>query len=144
MQFWKRAWWGTLMWSYLKFGPMVQDTSFKEKVYGRKTHDGRTAAGRRPITILKQFGSRSGLMLSRPWSWSKTVFNGYQHFHLKMLSADVSWCNQSLNNRYFNKQTAYRSLGAQWLSGRVLDLRPRGSGFEPHWCLCVVSLSKTH
>ena len=22
--------------------------------------------------------------------------------------------------------------GAQWLSGRVLDLRPRGRGFEPH------------
>ena len=32
-------------------------------------------------------------------------------------------------------------LGAQWLSGRVLDLRPKGQGFEPH---CVVSLSKTH
>ena len=23
-------------------------------------------------------------------------------------------------------------LGAQWLSGRVLDSRPRGRGFEPH------------
>ena len=31
-------------------------------------------------------------------------------------------------------------LGAQWLSGRVLDLRQRGHGFEPH---CVVSPSKT-
>ena len=30
--------------------------------------------------------------------------------------------------------------GAQSLSGRVLDWRPRGCGFEPH---CVVSLSKT-
>ena len=34
--------------------------------------------------------------------------------------------------------------GAQWLSGRVLDLRPRGHGFEPHRHHCVVSLSKTH
>ena len=34
--------------------------------------------------------------------------------------------------------------GAQWLSGRVLDLRPRGHRFEPHQCHCVVSLSKTH
>ena len=34
--------------------------------------------------------------------------------------------------------------GGQWLSGRVLDLRPRGSEFEPHLCHCVVSLSKTH
>ena len=31
---------------------------------------------------------------------------------------------------------------AQWLSGRVLDSRPKGRGFEPHWCHCVVSLSK--
>ena len=34
------------------------------------------------------------------------------------------------------------SLGAQWLSCRVLDSRPRGCGFEPHWRHCVVSLSK--
>ena len=34
------------------------------------------------------------------------------------------------------------SHGAQWLSGRVLDSRPRGRGFEPHWLYCVVSLSK--
>ena len=33
-------------------------------------------------------------------------------------------------------------LGAQWLSGRVLDSRPRGRGFEPHRRNCVVSLSK--
>ena len=33
-------------------------------------------------------------------------------------------------------------VGGQWLSGRVLDSRPRGRGFEPHWRHCVVSLSK--
>ena len=33
-------------------------------------------------------------------------------------------------------------MGAQWLSGRVLDSRPRGVGFEPHRRHCVVSLSK--
>ena len=33
-------------------------------------------------------------------------------------------------------------VGAEWLSGRVLDSRPRGRGFEPHWRHCVVSLSK--
>ena len=33
-------------------------------------------------------------------------------------------------------------LGAQWLSGRVLDSRPKGGGFEPHRRHCVVSLSK--
>ena len=34
------------------------------------------------------------------------------------------------------------NLGVQWLSGRVLDSRPRGCGFEPHRLHCVVSLSK--
>ena len=32
--------------------------------------------------------------------------------------------------------------GAQWLSGRALDSRPRGRGFEPHRRHCVVSFSK--
>ena len=32
--------------------------------------------------------------------------------------------------------------GGQWLSRRVLGLRPKGPGFEPHQCHCVVSLSK--
>ena len=32
--------------------------------------------------------------------------------------------------------------GAQWLSGRVLDSRPRGHGFESHRRHCVESLSK--
>ena len=32
--------------------------------------------------------------------------------------------------------------GAQWLSGRVLDLRQRGCGFEPHRRRCVVVLEQ--
>ena len=32
--------------------------------------------------------------------------------------------------------------GVQWLSGRVLDLRPRGCGFEPHCRHCVVVLEQ--
>ena len=32
--------------------------------------------------------------------------------------------------------------GAQWLSGRVLDSRPRGRGFEPHRHHCVVVLEQ--
>ena len=32
-------------------------------------------------------------------------------------------------------------MGAQWLSGRVLDWRPRGRRFEPHQHHCFVSLS---
>ena len=32
------------------------------------------------------------------------------------------------------------SEGVQWLSGRVLDMRPRGRGFLPLWHHCVVVL----
>ena len=32
--------------------------------------------------------------------------------------------------------------GAQWLSGRMFDSRPRGRRFQPHQRHCVVSLSK--
>ena len=35
-----------------------------------------------------------------------------------------------------------RKMGAQWLSGRVLDSRPKGCGFEPHWRHCVVVLEQ--
>ena len=33
-------------------------------------------------------------------------------------------------------------MGAQWLSGRVLDSRPKGLGFEPHRRHCVVVLEQ--
>ena len=32
--------------------------------------------------------------------------------------------------------------GAQWLSGRVLDSRPKGRRFEPHQGHCVVVLEQ--
>ena len=35
-----------------------------------------------------------------------------------------------------------KNMGAQWLSGRVLDSGPKGRVFEPHRRHCVVSLSK--
>ena len=33
-------------------------------------------------------------------------------------------------------------VGEQWLSGRVLDSRPKGRGFEPHRRHCVVVLEQ--
>ena len=33
-------------------------------------------------------------------------------------------------------------MGAQWLSGRVLDLRPKGRGFKPHRRHCAVVLEQ--
>ena len=33
-------------------------------------------------------------------------------------------------------------MGAQWLSGRVHDSRPRGRRFEPHRCHCIVLMGR--
>ena len=54
--------------------------------------------------------------------------------------------NQSVAFMIRDLQTyhAYTFTGQIQLSGGVLDSRPRGRGFEPHWCHCVVSLGKTH
>ena len=32
--------------------------------------------------------------------------------------------------------------GAQWFSGGVLDMRPKGRGLEPYWRHCVVVLEQ--
>ena len=59
-------------------------------------------------------------------------------------------------NLYFEARFAYDSCiflqqwqevykvtaGAQWLSGRVLDTRPKGCGFELHRRHCVVILEQ--
>ena len=41
-----------------------------------------------------------------------------------------------------NLNSTTTCVGAKWLSGRVLDSRPKGRGFEPRRRHCVVSLSK--
>ena len=50
---------------------------------------------------------------------------------------------------YFSSRTSFAKIedkkvigGAQWLSGRVLDSRPKGRGFEPHRRHCVVVLEQ--
>ena len=50
--------------------------------------------------------------------------------------------NRFQANVWSLKTKQAKQMGAQWLSGRVLDSRPKGRGFEPHWRHCVVSLSK--
>ena len=46
-----------------------------------------------------------------------------------------------IDNSNFRSLLEHRHLG-QWLSGRVLDLRLRVFGFEPHLRHCIVPLSK--
>ena len=42
----------------------------------------------------------------------------------------------------YEQEIPQSQMGAQWLSGRVLDLRSKGRGLEPFRRHCVVSLSK--
>ena len=48
-------------------------------------------------------------------------------------------CTCTLKDRVHTQTT----MGEQWLSCRVLDLRPRGRGFEPHRRHCVVVKTRT-
>ena len=62
---------------------------------------------------------------------------------LTKLASDI---NKFISCCFFNDTRIYYEmrdipaifLGAQWLSDRVLDSRPRGRGFEPHRRHCVV------
>ena len=76
-----------------------------------------------------------------------TLINGSVLVHenlILMALWRVSLCICALTRAFASQIHKAWMLGAQWLSGRVLDSRPRGRGFEPHRRHCVVSLSKTH
>ena len=47
-----------------------------------------------------------------------------------------------LNANFIAYNLRKKNEGAQWLSGRVLDSRPKGRGFEPHRRHCVVVLEQ--
>ena len=47
--------------------------------------------------------------------------------------------SENVKNKY---EFFFFLKGAQWLSGRVLDSKLGGCGFEPHWGHCVVVLEQ--
>ena len=55
------------------------------------------------------------------------------------ISKPMLLCTWLSTNRDLFK---YSTMGAQWLSGRALDSRPKGRGFEPHLRHCVVVLEQ--
>ena len=95
--------------------------------------------------------------------WYFTIINrsGFKirvlYWKLYFLSLNLNiWCGYSKETSQWDgsfehpkhmfklRDKKIETKGAQWLSGRVLDSRPRGPGFEPHRRHCFVSLSKTH
>ena len=55
---------------------------------------------------------------------------------------DLPFFKNSKKSMYHYHLVIKQNQGAQWLSGRVLDSKPRGHGFEPHWRQCVVVLEQ--
>ena len=70
--------------------------------------------------------------------------------HLEFLSLKGGWPGLSESTLFkmpgvgnlMSRLNYNDQQGAQWLSGRVLDSKPKGSGFEPHRRHCVVVLEQ--
>ena len=55
----------------------------------------------------------------------------------------VSIGGSESNHNFMLKKLLYWIYeGAQWVSGRVLDSRQRGRGFNPQRCHCIVVLEQ--
>ena len=83
------------------------------------------------LIYLHQISSISEVLLSQKFACAR--------FH------DNKTLTKFLNLQYskdFNKCIIIIIKGAQWLSGRVLDSRPRGHGFVPQRRHCVVVLEQ--
>ena len=64
-----------------------------------------------------------------------------QGFHVFLANLMHIFLYKGLNCPFVLGDIEKIPFRAQWVSGRVLDSRPKSRGFEPH---CVVSLSKSH
>ena len=92
--------------------PKASDKTFQEKLY--TNHLGKSKNFNKPVR------SRKG--------------GADAHFELGHYAGAVSFLLLNLTHIKYH--------GVQWLSGRVLDSRPKGSRFEPHLCHCVVVLEQ--
>ena len=59
-----------------------------------------------------------------------------------MLQCSIIWLKKKTKNKEEMQSWQISIQGAHRLSGRVLDSRPNGRGFEPHRSHCVVVLEQ--
>ena len=95
--------------------------------------------------------SLTGITVLCPWarhinpSWVLVQPRKTRPFISGRLLMELKESNQTKSKNVFFCSVSIFTLflkGGQWLSGRVLDSRRKGGGFEPHRRHCVVSLSK--
>ena len=58
--------------------------------------------------------------------------------YIYIVSNTVRFCHFSVMGSVY----LIHCMGAQWLSGRVLESKPKGRGFEPHRRHCVLVLEQ--
>ena len=90
-------------------------------------------------------------MIIKQWKMQQSLINKSQISFTIEFSCLLSCLHTFLGSLYWFIMLAYMVFflssteihGEQWLSGRVLDLRLNGRGFESHRRHCFVSFSKT-
>ena len=89
-----------------------------------------------------------GLVAIHIPSYFEQPMRSTRHTHHRLALRQIHTTANHYNSSFFPSTVVYwnqlTALSAQWLSCRVLDSRPKGCGFEPHQCHCVLSSSKTH
>ena len=82
------------------------------------------------IKVAVLWGSSNG---HSPYSYNHWRSSHYAIMHVRHKNSNIQGRSPNV---------VYHKEGAQWLSGRVLDSRLRGRGFEPHQRHCVVVLKQ--
>ena len=108
------------------------------------------------LNLLNELGKRDEMRgLPSNLSLFRNEFNKFNNTRERILDSIYHMTN-TLKSDFWRKNVIILSLctqrcygrhnvsrkGAQWLSGRVLDSRPKGRGFEPHRRHCVVVLEQ--
>ena len=95
---------------------------------------------------LPYFISSSGVMQSREACYTVVSYAPYILLQIYTITILITFWVTIFD--FFqpgpkpNMETPHRQGAAQWLSGRVLDSRLKGRGFEPHRRHCVVVLEQ--
>ena len=71
-----------------------------------------------------------------------TGFTVYSNLWLDLTDVNEATVVSCVIRTFYNFGNNIYLRGAQWLSGRVLDSRPKGRGLEPHRRHCVVVLEQ--
>ena len=101
----------------------------------------RVTNGNQKLGFFTIFGLRSPIILTFSIAeylvWIRCTLHGVTVDIFCIQLNKIFWDCLCLKGRYITM-----TVGAQWLSGRVLDSRPKGRGFEPHRRHCVVVLEQ--